>query len=303
MKRYAILFAPAVLSHDMKDYKLLYSYNDFVRKRIGEVSLLTGIPVKILLKDQENNTDFSHFQIIKFCLFAGMLGIAEHICSLEKASPVISGGISLGDLNAVCLSQAIGFEDSINILKLREEAEGDTEAVALTYVDIDEDYEYFTRFEDMGIAVNFGTIDSGKRRMLMLSGHRRVLETIGKQGPADINIMPKEMCRAALHSGFRNHVADETNDYLQNITVNDPMFPIASAVRNIDIITKKQTIIENIVIGETTTLQLDQLIGQIESMNVDEIYCVGPFLRDLNINFKSNAVIEYFDKKNLIHLI
>ncbi|MBT2621285.1 hypothetical protein [Chryseobacterium sp. ISL-6] len=303
MTKYAILFAPAVLSHDMKDYKLLYRYNDFVKKRFDETSFLTGIPVNVLLKDQENTTDFSHFQIVKFGLFAGMMGIAEHICSLEKNSPFISGGISLGDLNAICLAGAVKFEDAINILKIRKESEGDKEAVALTYVDKDEDYQYYNKFPNMNIAVNFGMVDTGLRRMLMLSGEREVLETIGRQGPAEINIMPKEMCRAALHSKFRNYVAEETRTYLESNTINDPAFLIASAVKRFDIIKEKEMIRENVIVSETNTLDLNHLIKQVESTNVDKIFCVGPFLRDLNINFKSSISVEYLDKKNMIHLL
>lgn len=303
MTKYAILFAPAVLSHDMKDYKLLYTYNDFVKKRFDETSFLTGIPVKVLLKDQENTTDFSHFQIVKFGLFAGMMGIAEHICSLEKKLPFISGGISLGDLNAICLAEAVKFEDAINILKIRRESEDGKEAVALTYVDKDEDYQYYNRFTNMTIAVNFGLVEKGLRRMLMLSGKREVLETIGRQGPAEINIMPKEMCRAALHSKFRNYVAEETKTYLENNMINNPVFQVASAIKNFNIITEKEMVIENIIVGETNTLDLNHLIEQIESANVDKIFCVGPFLRDLNINFKSDISVEYFDKKNMINLL
>lgn len=301
--KYAILFAPAVLSHDMKDYKLLYTYNEFVRRRFDEISSLTGIPINVLLKDQENNTHFSNFQMVKFSLFAGMLGVAEHLCSSQAQPPVIAGGISLGDLNAVCLAQSIKFEDAINILKMKKESDNDNEAVSLTYVDKDDDHLYYSRFPDMNIAVDFGMTDAGQKRMLMLSGKRETLETVGKLGPAEINIMPKEMCRAALHSKFRNFVAEETKDYLENNTVKNPLFPIASAVKDIDIITQKEAIAENIIMAEINTLYLDHLINQIESMDVDKIFCIGPFLRDLNINFKSGINIEYFDKKNLMNLL
>jgi acyl transferase domain-containing protein len=303
MPKYAILFAPAVLSHNMKDYKLLYLYNNFVKKRFEETSLLTGIPVKVLLKEEENTTHYSYFQVVKFALFTGMYGIAEHIVSLEKKLPAVSGGISLGDLNAVALSQAISFKDAINILKLRTEAEDDKEAVALTYVNKDDDFKYYDNFENMNIAVNFGLVDANSRRMLMISGKRQVLETVGRKGPAEINIIPPTMCRAALHSKFRSYVAEATKTYLEQTMVNNPEIPIASALKNTKIITKKEKIIENIVSGEINTLYLEKLIKQIESMNIDNIFCVGPFLRDLNISFKSNINVEYFDEKNLIKLI
>lgn len=303
MSEYAFLFGPADVSYDMKDYRRLYKKNKFVKRRFDEISQLTNISIEVLLKEKEEESKYTLFQRTSFGLFAGMLGVSEYVCSLEGKLPKISGGISLGDLNSVCLSEAIRFEEAVNILKNRVDEpmyQNKEEAIAFAYVSEDMDYQYYDRFDNMKISVHYDIIDENRGRILMISGLRSILETKGNEGPIGINILPSEMCKSAFHTDFRKRIAIKNKKYLESINVIDSKFMLASSILSKKIISKKNEIIENIINTETQTLYLKNIVNNIEETGVDKIYCIGPFLRDIKINFSSDIDIIYYDKNNMI---
>lgn len=303
MSKYAVLFGPAALAHDMNDYKLLFNYNKFVKEKFDLISNYTNIPINVLFKEEINQTSYSNFQITKFAIFAGMAGIAENIRDIEKKNPIVSGGVSLGDLNAAVFSSAVNVENALEILKYKVEDESDKEAIGLIYSIENSDCEFIKEYKNVSIGVDFGQVKKNKKRIFMISGLRSDLEIIALNPKIEINILPPTMCRAALHSKFRYPIAEKIKCYLETIQVNDPFFPLAGSGNYLKTIRTKENIIENIIKSEFETIYLNKIIENIQSFDIDRVYCVGPFLRDLEINFKENIRVEFYDDKNFLKFI
>lgn len=120
MSNYALLFAPADVSHDMTDMQSLYRRCESVRQRFDAISHVSGRPVDELLLIKQPAVAISRMELISLGLAAGMLGISDEI-QREHGDPVCAGGVSLGELVALAASGSISLQDLVEIIKLRQD--------------------------------------------------------------------------------------------------------------------------------------------------------------------------------------
>lgn len=287
MKKYSIIFGPADVSHTMKDMCALYEDNAHIKKRFQHFSECSEIPVDVLLKKQSAPETLTTVQLTSVGLLAGMLGIADTLCDL-KGKPACVGGISLGELTAMCFSSALSVETAVSLIMLENKCEPITieeQCIGFVFVPDGLDHLYYQKHKGMYIAVDYGQIHGGAGRLLMVSGLRSVLENQGQQGNGDLEVLPPDLCNTAYHSELRKPVSNAIAEYLSDHPLKDARVPILSCFDDLRVLLSDQDIKTALVRSECETLYVPKLLEQQHIMGVEETCCVGPFLRSLNMEF------------------
>lgn len=289
MTGFAMVFGPADVSHQMRDMRVLHERDHRVRKRFDAVSEAAGLPVPVLLRQQEPPDGLSTVQVVCLGLLAGMLGVADGLVA-ERGQPACAGGVSVGELVALCLSGALSIDDAVAITRIRVDAPrsaapDDAEAVGFVLVADGEDWAFYERHPGMHVAVDYGLIQGGFGKLLMVSGLRRVLEGAGQNGPGTLEVLPPEMCRSAYHCELRRRIRDEVAHYLASRPVGTPRFPVLTCLDDTAPATDPAAARQITIRSETERLRVPNMINQMPDLGVTEALLVGPFLRSLGLDF------------------
>lgn len=284
-KNYAMIFGPADVSHMMEDMQRLYDIYPQVNARFEQVSRLANIDVNTLLRKTPKPSDTSCIQVVSLGLLAGMLGIADIVIE-QRGAPVCVGGISLGEVAALCITEGLALEQAIKLISLRVDLpEAEEETVGFAMVMNDNDRMFYDQPPEMRISVDYGSIHNGIGSLLMVSGLRRVLEGLGQMGPAALEVLPHELCNSAYHTPYRQRIAEQIGEYLHGCDLLSPEFPIITCLTGLNEVNNVVGIKEMCVRGETEALSVPEMINHMQSFNVAEFICIGPFLRSLNMDF------------------
>ncbi|CCO47565.1 putative malonyl CoA-acyl carrier protein transacylase [Vibrio nigripulchritudo SOn1] len=296
MNKYSIVFGPADVSHNMEDMQVLVKRHLCVAKRFNEVAEYSGISVNALLKKEETPSSVSNFQLSSLGLMAGMLGIADYIKSTHGA-PESVGGVSLGELVALCFSSAISLKDTISIILNGEEKPHDrrNEPEGVGFVFIPNEVEHFASdIERINVAVDYGQIQGGIGRLVMLSGLRKDLEKAAQESLLDIDVLPEELCNTAYHSPLRGAASLKISSLLEGMELNRCDYPVNTCFKDLKRLSEAEDVKSAITKNDIETLYLDELLEQQKQDKLDNVVCIGPFLRSLELNFFLPT--EYFDQ-------
>ncbi|MBL4829497.1 MAG: hypothetical protein JKY55_06385 [Aliivibrio sp.] len=297
MNKYSMLFGPADVTHTMEDMQALVNRNSFVALRFKEVSDYSGVPVSELLKEKGSRQSLPSLQMVSLGLLAGMLGIADYIASIRGA-PESVGGISLGELVALCFSSAISVKDATSIILCEEKkilgGSAEPEGVGFVFLPSESDSKIFIESSSIYVAVDYGKIQSGAGNLLMLSGLRKNLEKEAEISPWEIDILPVELCDNAYHSELRSPVSWKIAELLKSMTINNCDYPVNTCFKDLRRLRTPKDVKEALIKNVVEPLFVSQLIEQQKTDDSAQMVCIGPFLRSLDLNFDLPA--EYFDE-------
>jgi [acyl-carrier-protein] S-malonyltransferase len=250
------------------------------------------------LKEEDSCQTLSSLQMASLGLLAGMLGIADYIVS-NRGVPESVGGISLGELVALCFSSAISLKDATSIILCEKDlpldCSAEPEGVGFVFIPRESDSNTFEHLGGIYVAVDYGEIQGGTGNLLMLSGLRENLEKSSETSPWEIDILPEELCDTAYHSELRNPASRKVAELLESIKLSNCDYPVNTCFKDLRRLRTpedvKQALIKNVV----EPLFVSQLIEQQKNDDLAEMVCIGPFLRSLDLNLGLPA--EYFDEK------
>ncbi|MGP0837913.1 hypothetical protein [Serratia sp. CY85251] len=282
---YALIFGPADVSHMMKDMQRLYATHPQVRARFGQVARSAGMDVDTILRKTPLPDDASCMQVVSLGLLAGMLGIADDIIE-QRGAPSCVGGISLGELAALCISSGLTVDDAVKLIGLRiDKPESVEEAVGFVMVMEESERIFYHQPPQMQVAVDYGLVHEKSGFLFMVAGLRETLENYGQHGAGMLKVLPSSLCNAAYHTPYRYWIAQHVNDYLNECVLCQPIYPVVTCLKGGVIVTNADMVKKCCIRSETESLSVPEMIHQIKNFNVEEIICIGPFLRSINIGF------------------
>ncbi|MGL4747716.1 MAG: hypothetical protein ACRCYF_08280 [Shewanella sp.] len=293
---YAMIFGPADVSHMMNDMQLLFEINPLIRSRFEQVANSASIDIDIILRKKPISSGASCIQVVSLGLLAGMLGIADHVIE-QYGAPSCIGGISLGEVAALCIAGTITVDDATALISLRLDLpEAEEEAVGFVMVTKESERSFYQQPPEMCIAVDYGLIHHGIGSLLMVSGLRRVLEGYGQEGSSVLEVLPPELCNSAYHTPYRRRIAAQIKEYLKGCILSTPTYPIITCLSRLGVVKDYYGIIEMCTRGETETLLVPLMLQQIKLFDVKEVACIGPFLRSLNMDF-GDVQASFYDEQ------
>lgn len=292
---WALLFAAADVSHDMADYAVLADKEDDVAEAFSEVSRISGVPESKLLHPEERDSTMGQVEIISLGLLAGMTGVATMLVE-RHGPPTVVGGVSLGEYAALVTAGSLGLKDAIGLIHARTVKGKEPEAVGFAMVPSDIDWRFLRHQEGFTISVDYGSIQQGFARFLMLSGLRASLEAARQLGPVEIEVLEEDMADEAHHSQWRAHALKTVGDYLSTIALDGPSngTKVATTLTTPAYVENGQDARSAILASEVTGLSVPKLIERFQSEEVTAVRVIGPFLRDLALGFGVPA--EYYDR-------
>lgn len=299
---YVLVFGPADVGHHMRDYSTLFENNEFVRDRFIEFAGFVGCSAADLLDLHRSEFPLSLMQRASIALSAGMLGVADQV-SLHCGPPAICGGISIGEMLAFVVSGALSVETFLSIiLEGRDEPEGDEpEAVGFAFLPSDLDIHASLRGQDVEIAVDYGPVQNGRARVLMLAGMRRDLETIASSGSFPLEVLPSWKSSAAYHTKHRWFVRREIEASLAQATIVSPTCPVLSCLSGTKSITSANEVVSAILRAQTEMMSVPQLLQGIADASVKETIGVGPFLRAAKLPWPNK--VRFLDDMSVKELV
>ncbi|CAM3815258.1 hypothetical protein [Serratia silvae] len=282
---YAMIFGPADVSHMMKDMQRLYDIHPQVRTRFAQVASSAGMDVDVILRKTPLLDGVSCMQVVSLGLLAGMLGIADDIIE-QRGTPSCVGGISLGEVAALCVAGSLTLDDATELIRLRVDIpEAEEETVGFVMLMEESDRAFYHQPPAMRIAVDYGLIHQGIGSLLMVAGLRRMLEGRGQEGSGVLEVLPPALCNSAYHTPYRRRIAGQIEEYLHGCTLPAPVYPVMTCLSGLGVVNDSQGIKEMCLRGETETLSVPMMIQQMKHFDVAEVICIGPFLRSLNMDF------------------
>ena len=286
IKPYALVFAPADISHDMQDFKLLFENDNFMHRRVSQVSELLKCNPQDLFDIKSSKLKLPIMQHASLALAAGMLGIADHIVN-SYGVPVVAGGISLGELIAFVVAGSLSVEGLVeNILQSRDEPSGKVEeAVAFAFFPSDFNIAGALEGLEVNVAVDYGLVQNNSTQFAMLSGVRSDINIFSTKSPGLLEVLPASKVKAAYHSIFRTKVKNIIESEILDFIVQDPSFPVISCVENLGSITSSKGVISAVCRSQTEKLSVPQLLSELKKYEVSEILAIGPFLRTINLDW------------------
>ena len=299
MKHYALVFGPADVSYDMADMNVLYKTNSCVRSRFEHVSQLTNLSVEVLLQQTSPSENLSRMELVSLGLAAGLLGIADHL-SNKYGAAVCAGGVSIGELIALAAANAIDLNTMVEIISLRKDfsdpsTNSGREGVGFLVLPRNANWSYYQNHDRLSVAVDYGEIQGGVSRLLMISGLHKDLQHAASDGPGTLDILPDTLCQAAYHSRYRSWIRDLIDNRISSDRFNNPDFPVISCLDSTDMVTSADNARNITLRSETECLRVGNLVDRINTTKAEQIFALGPFLRSLRIDF--GLPVDFYDKE------
>ncbi len=230
---------------------------------------------------------------------AAMLSIAK-ILEADFGRAQVYGGISLGELAALHMAGAASVEMVVDLLRVRHLPDTSLdEAICFTFVPTLDDWRYYDDVDSMSVSVDYGPVFDGTGRMIMLSGLRSTLESMRTAGPAELQVVDRDMADQAYHSPFREPGRRRLSSFLVENPLSDPMAPVLTAVPGLQKASTGGKATEALLKSETHPLSVPVLVEGVEKFGLDKVHAVSSFLGELRIRF--GAPTDYYGDRWLAY--
>lgn len=280
--RWALLFAAADVSHDMSDYARLVECEEEVAEAFARVSEASNVSISQLLRPAERPTGIGQVEVISLGLLAGMTGVANMLVRRHGA-PAVVGGVSLGEYAALVTANSLSLEGGVKLIHARNVKGEEPEAVGFAMVPEGLDWGFYGRQEGFSISVDYGPIQQGFARFLMLSGLRERLEHAQAAGPVEIEVLDENMADEAHHSQWRSYALDTVSAFLETLPLGRPVegTKVATTLPSPAYIVDGDDARAAILASEVEGLSVPTLIERFQSADITKVRAIGPFLSTL----------------------
>lgn len=295
-KGYCIVFGPADVGHDMKDFKTWYQDIPEVTEAYDYVSSLIGIPTQLMFDVRNPTWDISLMQKMSISLATGMFGLAKRVIE-EKGEPEFVAGVSLGELVACCVCNSIRLKDLIRLLLDNDDyAANQNEQIAFVYAPKDSLSSRGILPENLYVAVDYGCVKPNYDRLMMVVGLEDSMRAWAEKEDYPVMLLPREMAQSAYHSPLRRHVMTKIGRDISDMHISGPQSTILSCVAGLNEVNTGRSVDELLTRSFTETLHVPQLLSNISKAGINSITCIGPFLRSSNILWPISPV--FIDDSN-----
>ncbi|NLM44003.1 MAG: ACP S-malonyltransferase [Clostridiales bacterium] len=201
------------------------------------------------------------------------------VLKLKGLELSIAAGLSLGEYSALVASNAISFEDAVNVVKKRgkfmQEAvpKGQGTMAAVMGMDRTE------IMQCLKMASGYGVVEPANYNcpgQVVIAGHTKAIEVACKllkeRGAKKIKMLPVS---APFHSSLLKSAGEKLSEELDKIEFNDMSIPIVANV-NAQIINNKYEIKKLLVEQVSSSVLWEDSIKNMISQGVDTFIEVGP---------------------------
>ncbi|NJP64730.1 ACP S-malonyltransferase [Streptomyces spiramenti] len=213
----------------------LYEASPLVRQLYEEISGWTGLTAEQILRGElpEGRERRQSAGTIR----EAALAMAVHDRLAEAGlRPDVVGGLSLGAMTASCLAGALDRRSLFTMLARTAGAPGPRpsaagEGMALAFVQAEDARSSppWQGLPDVHLAGDFGPVADGSRRILMLAGHRTVIERLAAES-APGTIVPLPGRDIAVHSPLRKPFRDFIAPHVARMPFTAPRIPLLSCL-------------------------------------------------------------------------
>ena len=226
-----------------------------------------------------------------------MVGTAKRLESLREDTPVWVGGVSVGELAAATYSGALSLGEAAQLVAEQPDVNpANPEGVAFVFIPNPHSDDTLPQIPNAWLSVDYGQIAGGAGRMIMLSGTRDSLSRFAEECPWETEILPAEMCSSAYHTPLRKNVLHFTEAFLDAHSVSDPRFSVLTCLEEIRVCSSALDVSRALCASEVTPLKVPLLVETSSQIPADEIHCIGPYLRSMQLPFGSRSY--YRDELN-----
>ncbi|HHY77398.1 MAG TPA: ACP S-malonyltransferase [Clostridiales bacterium] len=201
------------------------------------------------------------------------------VLKLKGLKPSIAAGLSLGEYSALVASNAISFEDAVNVVKKRgkfmQEAvpKGQGTMAAVMGMDRNE------IINCLKMASSYGVVEPANYNcpgQVVITGHTKAIEVACKllkeRGAKRVKVLPVS---APFHSSLLKSAGEKLSEELDKIEFNDMDIPVVANV-NAQVIKNKYEIKKLLVEQVSSSVLWEDSIRNIISQGVDTFIEVGP---------------------------
>ncbi len=287
-----ILFGPTDASANFRKYEPMLRSSTIARSTYREVAEAAGISADQLIDQPAPQI---HPVVLRWVRqTAAMLSMAR-IVEGESGRASVYGGVSLGELAALCMSGAASTDFVLSFFHERHLPDVDRdEAIGFTFVPAPHDWRYYEQPAQMVISVDYGFVFGGAGRMIMVSGLRSALESARDEGPAELQMVDKSDAHQAYHSPFREAGRQRLELLMKRTSLDRLATPVVTAIPGMHTLSSSTEAARALVASETQQLNVPGLIEALhEHYKPDRVYVISSFLRQLELEF--HAPTEYVD--------
>ena len=236
-----------------------------------------GIDMKKLCFEG-NEEDLKMTENTQPSILTTSIAISE-VLKLKGLELSIAAGLSLGEYSALVASNAISFEDAVNVVKKRgkfmQEAvpKGQGTMAAVMGMDRTE------IMQCLKMASGYGVVEPANYNcpgQVVIAGHTKAIEVACKllkeRGAKKIKMLPVS---APFHSSLLKSAGEKLSEELDKIEFNDMSIPIVANV-NAQIINNKYEIKKLLVEQVSSSVLWEDSIKNMISQGVDTFIEVGP---------------------------
>ena len=298
---FGIVFGPADVSVDLATFEKIANHDEFISQTYTEVSESIDLPIGVLFGTNIDYYAMSRVKLVSVSLLAVMVGTAKRLESLREDTPVWVGGVSIGELAAATYSGALSLGQAAQLVAEQPDVNlANPEGVAFVFIPNPHSDDMLPQIPNVWLSVDYGQIAGGAGRMIMLSGTRDGLSLFAEECPWETEILPPEMCSSAYHTPLRKNVLHFTKAFLSAHSVSDPRFSVLTCLEKIQVCSSALDVSRALCASEVTPLKVPLLVEASSHVPADEIHCVGPYLRSMQLPFGSRTC--YHDELNNYNL-
>lgn len=298
---FGMVFGPADVSVDLAGFEMLATHDEYISQAYTEVSESIGLPIDVLFGRNIEHFSMTRVKLVSVSLLAVMVGAAQRLESIREDSPVWVGGVSIGELAAATYSGALSLGQAAQLVVEQPDANpANSEGVAFVFIPNPHSDYTLPQISNVWLSVDYGRIAGGTGRMVMLSGTRDGLSRFADECRWATEILPPEMCSSAYHTPLRNEVLRFTEAFLETHSVADPRFPVLTCLDEIQVCSSALDVSRALCESEVTPLKVPLLVETSSHVPADEIHCIGPYLRSMQLPFSSKTY--YHDELNNYNL-
>ena len=298
---FGMVFGPADVSVDLASFEMLATHDEFISQAYTEVSESIELPIGVLFGRNIEHFSMTRVKLVSVSLLAVMVGAAQRLESLREDSPLWVGGVSIGELAAATYSGALSLGQAAQLVVEQPDVNPTSrEGVAFVFIPGSHCDDTLPQIPNVWLSVDYGRIAGDTGRMIMLSGTRDGLSRFAKDCPWATEILSTEMCSSAYHTPLRKEVLHFTESFLKTHPVADPRFPVLTCLEEIQVCASALDVSRALCESEVTPLKVPLLVEASSHVPADEIHCIGPYLRSIQLPFGSRTY--YHDELNNYNL-
>jgi len=276
MTRIALIF-PGQGTQTVGMARELYETFNVARGIIDKADELTANGLKDVMFNgpQEKLTETAYSQPAIFSHSMAALEVLKASDKYKDLEPVACAGLSLGEYAALCASGALGFDETLALLRKRAEYMGEATRLhkgrMAAIIGLDKEKLNEICQQTGAEVANYNSL-----QQTVITGHaQRVEEAAQKCGAAGARNVVMLDVAGAFHSTLMQTAADKCRSVLEDITLGTPTIPLVS---NVDAAatTDPQKIKENLAKQITSSVQWVNTIQHIASNGITDFIEIGP---------------------------